>query len=83
MPNFRRAWIPGGTYFFTINLLQRNHNNLLVRHIDSLRNFIVWWNRGFIHQTGLEAVATIWVIATTHAVQYAFGYYTLRLEISM
>jgi len=40
MPNFRRAWIPGGTYFFTINLLQRNHNNLLVRHIDLLRNAI-------------------------------------------
>jgi hypothetical protein len=23
MPDYRRAWHPGGTYFFTVNLLQR------------------------------------------------------------
>jgi putative transposase len=37
MPNYRRAWHPGGTYFFTVNLLQRHSNDLLVRHIDDLR----------------------------------------------
>jgi len=37
MPNYRRAWHPGGTYFFTANLLERRDNNLLVRHIDVLR----------------------------------------------
>ena len=37
MPDYRRAWHPGGTYFFTINLLQRGGNDLLVRHIDELR----------------------------------------------
>lgn len=37
MPNYRRAWHPGGTYFFTSNLLERRDNNLLVRHIDALR----------------------------------------------
>lgn len=37
MPNYRRAWAPGGTWFFTVNLMQRHGNDLLVRHIDVLR----------------------------------------------
>lgn len=37
MPNYRRAWCPGGTYFFTVTLLERCSNDLLVRHIDRLR----------------------------------------------
>jgi len=40
MSNYRRAWHAGGTYFFTVNLLQRNENDLLVRHIDLLRDAI-------------------------------------------
>lgn len=36
MPNYRRAWVPGGTYFFTVNLLERERW-LLVDHIDHLR----------------------------------------------
>jgi putative transposase len=30
----------GGTYFFTVNLLERGRNDLLVRNIDSLRNAV-------------------------------------------
>ena len=37
MPNYRRALTPGGTWFFTVNLLERRGNDLLVRHIDLLR----------------------------------------------
>ena len=37
MPDYRRAWHPGGTYFFAVNLLQREGNNLLTRHIELLR----------------------------------------------
>ena len=37
MPNYRRAWMPGGTWFFTVTLLERGDNDLLVRHIDALR----------------------------------------------
>lgn len=37
MSNYRRAFIPGGTWFFTVNCLQRRHNDLLVREIDLLR----------------------------------------------
>jgi putative transposase len=40
MPNYRRAWCPGGTFFFTVNLLQRNGNDLLTRHVESLRNSV-------------------------------------------
>ncbi|WP_296278301.1 hypothetical protein [Pseudoxanthomonas sp.] len=37
MSNYRRVWVPGGTYFFTVNLLER-HCGLLVEHIDLLRD---------------------------------------------
>lgn len=40
MPNYRRLWHPGGTYFFTVNLLERSGNDLLVRHIDVLRDAV-------------------------------------------
>ena len=37
MPNYRRVWVPGGTFFFTVNLLERRNRCLLVEHIDHLR----------------------------------------------
>jgi putative transposase len=40
MPDYRRVWHPGGTYFFTVNLLQRQGNDLLIRHIDLLREVV-------------------------------------------
>ncbi|MDC7703803.1 REP-associated tyrosine transposase [Vogesella indigofera] len=40
MPNYRRLWCPGGTYFFTVTLLERHGNDLLVRHIDALRQAV-------------------------------------------
>lgn len=36
MSNYTRAWVRGGTYFFTVNLLDRRRR-LLVDHIDVLR----------------------------------------------
>ena len=36
MPNYRRAWRLGGTWFFTVNLLERHGNDLLIRHVDLL-----------------------------------------------
>ena len=36
MPNYRRIKTPGGTFFFTVNLLDRR-KNLLVEHVDILR----------------------------------------------
>ena len=39
MPDYRRYRIPGGTYFFTINLLERR-SDLLIRHIEALREAV-------------------------------------------
>jgi putative transposase len=39
MPNYRRAFVPGGCWFFTVNLLERG-GSLLVDHIDSLRESV-------------------------------------------
>jgi putative transposase len=36
MPQYIRAFVPGGTFFFTVALLER-HRNLLTEHIDDLR----------------------------------------------
>ena len=36
MPNYRRLLVPGGTYFFTIALEDRQ-SDLLTRHMDALR----------------------------------------------
>lgn len=36
MSTYRRVYIPGGTFFFTINLYDRS-SDLLVRHIETLR----------------------------------------------
>ena len=40
MPNYIRSKTPGATWFFTVNLLQRQGNDLLVRHIDRLRQCV-------------------------------------------
>jgi len=39
MPDYRRYRIPGGCYFFTVNLLERNKTHL-VDHIDLLRESV-------------------------------------------
>ncbi|MDP2786544.1 MAG: transposase [Pseudomonadota bacterium] len=39
MPDYRRNRVPGGTYFFTVNLLERS-NTLLVSQVDALRDAI-------------------------------------------
>ena len=37
MRTYQRANVPGGTYFFTVNLAQRHKTSLLIDHVDSLR----------------------------------------------
>lgn len=39
MPDYRRNRVPGGTYFFTVNLRERQ-SNLLVTHIAALREAV-------------------------------------------
>ena len=40
MPDYRRARLAGGGWFFTVNLLQRKDNDLLVRQVDLLREVV-------------------------------------------
>ena len=40
MSDYRRAWQAGGTYFFSVNLLHRRNNDLLVRQIELLRTVV-------------------------------------------
>jgi len=40
IPDYRRYRVPGGCYFFTVNLLERRGNDLLIRHIDFLRDAV-------------------------------------------
>jgi putative transposase len=39
MPNYRRAFVPGGCWFFTVNLHDRR-KTFLVDHIDALREAV-------------------------------------------
>jgi len=40
MPNYRRAWTQGGTFFFTLTLENRAESTLLTDHIDVLREVV-------------------------------------------
>ena len=60
MPDYRRAWLQGGTYFFTVNALQRHGNDLLTRHIDALRDVVRQVRRG--HPFQIHA----WVVLPDH-----------------
>ncbi|SIR12630.1 MULTISPECIES: REP-associated tyrosine transposase [Acidiphilium] len=59
MPNYRRNRTPGGTYFFTINLANRN-SDLLTREIEALRTAI----RTTRHRAPFHIDA--WVILPDH-----------------
>ena len=39
MTNYRRAHVPGASYFFTVNLARRD-TRLLTERIDDLRNAV-------------------------------------------
>jgi len=39
MPDYRRNRVPGGTYFFTVNLANRRAD-LLVREVETLRGAV-------------------------------------------
>lgn len=60
MPDYRRAFRTGGTWFFTVNLLQRHHNPLLIEHIDLLREAIRTVKRKY----PFEIIA--WVVLPDH-----------------
>ncbi|NJL07746.1 MAG: transposase [Methylacidiphilales bacterium] len=46
MPNYRRAFVPGGCWFFTANLHDRR-STLLVDRIDALRRAMGWTRQSY------------------------------------
>ena len=56
MPNYRRAFVPGGCWFFTVNLLDRRQN-LLIEHIAVLREAIADTRRN--HSFAIEALVVL------------------------
>jgi putative transposase len=57
---YRRAWRKGGTYFFTVNCLQRKDNHCLVDNIHLLREVIAKVKQ--IHPFEIHA----WVVLPEH-----------------
>ena len=45
MSHYRRVYQAGGCYFFTVNLMHRRSNDLLVQHVDKLRDAVVYVKR--------------------------------------
>lgn len=60
MPHYHRAFVPGATWFFTVNLLQRRRNDLLIRHVDLLRDVVRRVHR--LHPFVVDA----WVVLPEH-----------------
>jgi len=55
MPNYRRAFVPGGSWFFTVNLLDRRES-LLVDHIAALREAVAATRRSHDFEIGAFVV---------------------------
>lgn len=73
MPNYRRNWVLGGTYFFTVALLVRERD-LLVAEIELLRESVRRVKRLY----PFEIVA--WVVLPDHCI--AFGRYRKVMPIT-
>jgi putative transposase len=61
MPNYRRAFVPGGCWFFTVNLLERR-KTLLVDHIDVLRAAVEKTRRRYPFV--IDAIVVLPIIST-------------------
>jgi REP element-mobilizing transposase RayT len=59
MPNYRRVWMPGATFFFTVNLRDRR-GDLHVRHVDLMRHSV----RVVKEKHPFEAIP--WVVLPDH-----------------
>lgn len=66
MPDYRRAFIPGGCWFFTVNLLERRLG-LLVEHIEALRSTVSQTRRRYPFEVNAVVVLpdhihTVWTL---------------------
>ena len=86
MPNYRRHRVPGGSYFFTVNLLDRK-SRLLTEHIDPLRS--AFRKVREIHPFHLDAVVilpdhlhTVWTLPV-HDDDYSTRWRLIKTEFSL
>ena len=56
MTNYRRNFVPGGSYFFTVNLLDRR-STLLTDHVQMLR--AAFRARGLHHPFAIDAIVVL------------------------
>jgi putative transposase len=61
MPNYRRAFVPGGCWFFTVNVLERR-TTLLVDHIDALRESVASTRHKYPFEIEPEHMHAIWTL---------------------
>lgn len=71
MPNYRRAFVPGGTWFFTVNLLDRRQS-LLFDHIETLREVVAQTRQRYAFEIDAFVVLpdhmhAIWTLPTGDA----------------
>ena len=59
MPDYRRYRVSGGSYFFTVNLLERSPYDLLVRHVGLLRSVV----KDVRATCNLKVINALWVNA--------------------
>jgi putative transposase len=57
MRTYQRAHIPGAIFFFTVNLAERHENDLLLHHIDALREAFRKTKRD--HPFALDAICVL------------------------
>jgi putative transposase len=57
MRSYTRLHVPGGCYFFTVNLHVRRDNDLLIRHIDALRAAVATVRRN--HPFAIHAMVVL------------------------
>ncbi len=57
MTDYRRLYIPGASWFFTVNLAQRKGNRLLIDNIDLLRKAFAYTKRR--HPFKIDAVVVL------------------------
>src|SRR5438874_207111 len=71
MPNYRRTFVPGGCWFFTVNLLERR-KNLLVDHIDILRSAVAKTRQSYAFEIDAfvvmpEHIHAVWTLPAPDA----------------
>ena len=62
MRTYLRHRVPGGTYFFTANLAERKHNDLLIRHVETLRGACRYVQQR--HPFVIEAMVVFFLVPT-------------------